>query len=179
MPTRPNCEHGWEIDALLFISYDWGYSYGPPASVTPVNLLKESFKIFINQVSPQKLQIGLPIIGYDWELPYIPSVTRANAITTTTAIEIAASAEATIRYNEITEAPYFFYNKNIGELHIVWFKDARSIDAISGFVAELDLQGLAIWNSMHFFTQMWFIINNKYEIEKVYGDNMTPDNIMI
>ncbi len=164
-----------QVDALLFLSYDWGYSYGPPASVTPVNILKGLFNIFINQVTSNKLQIGLPVIGYDWELPYIPGVTRANAISTATAIEIAASAETTIHYNDITEAPYFFYNKSIHNLHIVWFKDARSIDAISGFVNELDLQGLAIWNTMQFFNQMWFILNNKYEIEKVYGDNLTPD----
>jgi spore germination protein len=152
-------------DAILFLSYDWGYSYGPPVSVTPVNLAIKLLDYILTMVPPEKIFQGLPVIGYDWELPYIPGYTIANAITSDAAVQLAADMEVTIYFNEIAQAPYFFYNDP--DLHIVWFKDARSIDTIINIVPEYGLQGTAIWNIMQFFAQMWFIINNTFEIEKV------------
>lgn len=155
-------------DAMLFLSYDWGYSFGPPTSVTPVNILRTTISNIIKIVPPEKYVLGLPVIGYDWTLPYVPGSTIANAITSDAAIQLAANAGVSIQYNEVSAAPYFFYYSIImNELHNVWFKDARSIDAITRLVPEYGLQGISIWNNMFFFTQMWFIINNLYDILKM------------
>lgn len=155
------------VDGMLFLSYDWGYSFGPPASVTPVNIVREVLNSVTALVPPEKIFLGLPIVGYDWILPYIPGATRANAITSEGAILIASEQGVPIKYNEVSQAPYFFYVDADGELHIVWFKDARSIDAIAGLVPEYGLQGLSIWNIMYFYTQMWLVVNSEYDIEKV------------
>ncbi|MDF2486885.1 MAG: Peptidoglycan-binding lysin domain protein [Herbinix sp.] len=153
-------------DAMLFLSYDWGYSFGPPASVTPVNILREVINNIIKIVPPEKFVLGLPVIGYDWALPYVPGFTIANAIIPNAAILLAADQGALIRYNEVSAAPYYFYSIS-DELHNVWFKDARSIDTITRLVPEYGLQGISIWNNMFFFTQMWLVINNLYDILKV------------
>lgn len=154
-------------DSLLFLTYNWAFSYGPPASATPVNLVRKLIENITATVPPEKLSLGLPIIGYDWPLPYIPGYTKANAVTTDIAIQIAVDEGVPIQYNDIPQAPYFFYYKNKQELHNVWFRDARSIDAISKLVPEYDLEGLSIWNIMYFFTQMWFVLNNLFDFEKV------------
>ncbi|MDF2951775.1 MAG: Peptidoglycan-binding lysin domain protein, partial [Anaerocolumna sp.] len=52
-------------------------------------------------------------------------------------------------------------------MHIVWFKDARSFNAIAYLVYEYGLQGLSIWNIMNYNSQLWLVININYEIEKV------------
>jgi spore germination protein len=154
-------------DSMLFISYNWGYSYGPPASATPVNLLKILIENLTTTIPHEELFLGLPVIAYDWPLPYIQGYTKANAITNDSAISIAADSGVPIQYSDIAQAPYFFYYKSMQELHNVWFKDSRSIDAISDLVTEYNLEGISIWNLMYFFTQMWFVLNNKYNIEKV------------
>lgn len=154
-------------DSLLFLTYNWGYSYGPPASATPVNLLNTAISGIIEQVPPEKLCLGLPVIGYDWPLPYISGYTKANAITTDTAIQTAAYEKVPIQYNEISQAPFYFYNAGKQSIHNVWFKDARSINAISSLVPQYGLEGLSIWNLMYFFTQMWLVLNNEYDIEKI------------
>jgi spore germination protein len=154
-------------DAILIASYEWGYSFGPPASVAPVNIVKEILNHVVSNVPSDKVTIGLPIVGYDWQLPYIPGASRANAITSTAAIELAVANEVSIKYSEVSQAPYFFYTSVDNQLHIVWFKDARSVDVISGLVEEYNLQGMTVWNITYFYTQMWFVINNKYEIDKV------------
>jgi len=154
-------------DAILFLSYDWSYSLGPPASVTPVNILREVISEITKLVPPEKYVLGLPVIGYDWTLPYVPGYTIANAITSDAAIRIASDNGVSIKFNEISASPYFFYYFIEEELHNVWFKDARSINTITRLVPEYGLQGLSIWNNMFFFTQMWFVINNLYDIEKL------------
>ncbi len=154
-------------DAMLFLSYDWGYSFGPPASATPVNILREVITNITKIIPPEKYVLGLPVIGYDWTLPYVPGYTIANAITSDAAIQLAVNYEVSIQFNEISAAPYYFYYNAEGELHNVWFKDARSIDTITRLVPEYGLQGLSIWNNMFFFNQMWFVINNLYDIVKV------------
>lgn len=96
-------------DAMLFLSYDWGYSFGPPASVTPVNILREVISNAITIVPPDKFVLGLPVIGYDWALPYVPGYTKANSITSDAAIQMAAEKGVSIKFNEISAAPYYFY----------------------------------------------------------------------
>jgi spore germination protein len=59
-----------------------------------------------------------------------------------------------------------------GIFHLVWFNDARSFDARAKLVAEYDLQGLSLWTIMRFDTQMWFVINTQYYIEKILMINI-------
>lgn len=158
-------------DGILFLSYDWSYSLGPPGSNAPINIVKGILDKVTKSIPSDKLFFGFPVIGYDWLLPYIPGHTTGNAITNDLAIELAALANAEIQYSEIAEAPYFYYTNELNEFHIVWFKDARSIDANSDLVPDYDLQGLSIWNVMRFFAQMWFILNTKFKIDKVESAN--------
>lgn len=155
------------VDAILILAYDWGYSFGPPTSETSINIVREQLSELIKIVPSNKLVLGLPVIGYDWELPYIPGYTIANSITYDTAIQIAADNGVPIQFSEIAASPYFFYYSADGTLHNVWFKDSRSIDRITRLVPEFGLQGVSIWNNMFFFTQMWFVINNLYDIIRI------------
>lgn len=154
-------------DALLFLSYDWAYSFGPPASITPVNIVSEMIRNIINTVPQEKYVLGFAVIGYDWKLPYIPGYTIANAITSDAAIEIAQFNRVSIQFDAISASPYYFYYNIGGDLHNVWFNDARSIDAITRLIPGYGLSGLSTWNNMYFFTQMWFVINTLYDILKV------------
>jgi len=72
-------------------------------------------------------------------------------------------------FDVTAQAPYFFYvdSTTPPKQHIVWFKDARSIEAITKSATAYGLQGGGIWNIMKFFAQMWFIINTQFEIEKI------------
>ena len=111
-------------------------------------------------------------MGYDWSLPYIPGESKATVITTEISIDIASYKGIPIKYNEISQAPYFFYTQNDDTLHIVWFKDARSINAIMGLINDYELKGTSIWNIMYYFPQMWFVINTQYEIDRI--TDLTP-----
>jgi len=155
------------VDGILFASYDWARFYSYPSSIFPVNVLRELLDYVVSIVPSDFLFLGITTLGYDWTLPYVPGATDAIAIANNNAIQIAAENNIPIQFNEAAQSPYFYYMDINGILHLVWFNDARSFDARARLVAEYDLQGLSIWTIMRFDTQMWFIINTQYYIEKI------------
>jgi spore germination protein len=161
---------GREADYLQILSYGWGSSVGPPSATTPAFLSRLLLENAVTMVPPEKLFTGISVIGYNWQGPYIIGVTRANALTTDAAIELALLTGSTIMFEERSQAPYYeYYTSSAGTTvrHIVWFSDARTIDALMKFVPEFGIQGAGIWNIMNYFDQMWLVINSQYGINKV------------
>ena len=63
-----------------------------------------------------------------------------------------ARNEGVVQFDEESQTPYFNYTLRSGgrEIeHIVWFIDARSIDALLNLLIEHELLGNAIWNIMN------------------------------
>ncbi|NNJ32963.1 LysM peptidoglycan-binding domain-containing protein [Lacrimispora defluvii] len=155
------------IDEILFASYDWARFYSYPSSIFPINVIKELLEYITSIVSPELLSLGITTLGYDWTLPYVPGATDAIAIANNNAIQMAADGNIPILFNEAAYSPFFYYIGSDEIYHLVWFKDARSFEARINLVAEYNLQGLSLWTIMRFDTQMWFIINTQFNIEKV------------
>ena len=154
------------VDGIIFASYDWARTYGYPISIFPVNYLIELLDYAVRIIPSEKIFLGITTLGYDWTLPYIPGVTGATVITNQSAVHIAADNGIPIQFNDEAQSPFYYYTDSDGILHVVWFKDARSFDARARLAAEYNLQGLSLWTIMKFDTQMWFIINTQYYIEK-------------
>ena len=161
---------GQIANGIMILSYNWGYSFGPPAAVTSVFIARNFLDYAVAMIPPNKIYVGLPIIGYDWQLPYEIGVSRANSISTDSAVALAHEVGATIEYDKTSQSPFFKYIDNsygVPKQHIVWFKDARSVNSIVNSVPEYGFQGVGIWNIMNFFPQMWLVINSQYNIETV------------
>lgn len=162
---------GNTANEVLLLSYEWGYSFGPPAAATPIPLIREYLDFGVTQIPPEKIHIGIPVVAYNWELPYVSGVSTGNALSINAALQLARDVDAIILFDEISQAPYFYYYSGTTDVNstynIVWFKDARSIDVLTSLVPEYGLSGVAIWAIMSFFDQLWLIINTQYEIEKV------------
>lgn len=161
---------GQLADYLLILSYGWGSFAGPPSPVTPVFLSRRLLEDAVTMVPSEKIYTGISVIGYDWSGPYVIGLSKANALTTNAAIELALLTGSTIKFEENSQAPYFEYQTSDARnpvRHIVWFSDARTIDSLIKFVPEFSIQGGGIWNIMSYFAQMWLVINSQYNISKV------------
>ncbi len=154
------------VDGIIFASYDWARSFSYPSSIFPVDVLRELLDYAVSIIPSDKILLGVTTQGYDWTLPYVPGATGAVVMSNNRAVQIAAENGLVIQFNDAAQSPYFYYENCDGTLHVIWFKDARSFDARAELVEEYNLQGLSIWTIMRFDTQMWFIINTKYYIEK-------------
>lgn len=61
---------GQAANGVLLMTYEWGYTYGPPMAVAPINKVKEVLDYAITQIDTNKISLGIPNYGYDWPLPY-------------------------------------------------------------------------------------------------------------
>lgn len=161
---------GRVVNRVILLSYEWGFSFGPPLSVTSYDLVRQFLDEAIIQISPDKIFLGIPSIGYNWQLPYIENVSKVYSVSNRAAINLAVEVGATIFFDELLQAPHFHYfddSTGVSVPHIVWFKDARSINSLVKFVPDYGLYGVGIWNIMSFFAQLWIVINSQYEIISV------------
>lgn len=160
-------EIGAISDTVLLMTYEWGYTYGPPMAVAPLNKVAEVLDYAVTEIPPEKILMGIPNYGYDWQLPFERGVTRATTIGNQQAIEIAARYGAEIQFDETAQSPYFEYFTRNGVKHVVWFEDIRSIQQKLDLADEFRLRGVGYWNIMRPFAQNWALISALYDVQKV------------
>ena len=152
---------GAAADYVLLMTYEWGYTYGPPLPVAPLNRVREVVEYAVSRIPAAKILMGMPNYGYDWTLPYIAGESKARSIGNEQAVDIAREVGADILYDETAQSPHFGYVMD-GQEHVVWFEDARSVRAKLALAAEFGLFGVSVWNLMRYFTQMWLVYDALY-----------------
>jgi spore germination protein len=152
---------------ITFMNYEWATNINPPSPISSIRKLDVFLDYLIRFIPPTKLNIGLATIGYDWELPYSAGLTSVNSLTIENAIKLASNYGEMIRFDEVSQTPFFNYTTENNIEHIVWFIDARSIKALLDLVTKYELLGTSVWNITVYNPQLWSIINSLYEIEKI------------
>ncbi len=150
-------------DYVILMTYEWGYQFGPPLAVAPINNVEEVVRYAVSAIPPEKILLGIPNYGYDWPLPYVKGETEAKGLSTTAAFDLAYQKGANIIFDEESKAPYFNYYDENGKEHVVWFENARSIKAKLGLVDKYSLGGISIWQIMRYFPQLYSILGAEYE----------------
>ena len=150
---------------VLLMTYEWGYTYGPPLPVSPLPSIRRVLDYAVSRISPQKIYMGISNYGYNWALLFVQGKSKAESISTNEAIEIAARNNAVIQYDYDAEAPFFKYTE-YGINHIVWFEDARSINAKLSLVNEYKFHGALYWNWMRPNPQNLLVLNAQVNIRR-------------
>lgn len=158
--------HGEIADFVVLMTYEWGYSGGPPMAVSPIGPVRQVIEYALTEMPANKIMMGQNLYGYDWTLPYVPGGQYARAVSPQQAIQIAAENNVPIRYDTRAQAPYFNYTDGQGRRHVVWFEDARSIQAKFNLVKELGLRGVSYWKLGLSFPQNWLLIEENFDVVK-------------
>ncbi|MBS6367596.1 MAG: LysM peptidoglycan-binding domain-containing protein [Clostridiales bacterium] len=158
---------GEQADAVLLMTYEWGYSYGPPMAVSPLQSVRSVLDYAITEIPPEKIFLGFPNYAYDWTLPFEAGGNRARVISHEMAVELAVRYGVEIQYDEASATPYFFYQPEDGVVHEVWFEDARSTQAKLLLIEEYGLRGVGYWNDMRSFVQGFSVQNAMYTLERL------------
>lgn len=159
--------HGEIVDFVILMTYEWGWSGGPPYAVAPVDLVEDVVKYAVSVIPPKKIMIGMPLYGYDWPLPYMPDGQWAKRISPQDAIKLAAEKGQSITFDDQTKSPTFKYYDVDGVQHEVWFEDARSVEEKLKLVNKYGLRGTSYWVLGVPFPQNWLVLDDMYKIEKV------------
>lgn len=157
---------GNAANTVLLMTYEWGYTYGPPMAVAPLNKVREVVEYGVSRIDNSKIYMGIPNYGYDWLLPFQQGVSKAKSIGNEEAVRIAERYGAEILFDSTAQSPYFNYYDESGGRHEVWFEDVRSIMAKYALIDEFNLRGSGYWNLMRSFMQNWSYVNSQYQIEK-------------
>ncbi|MBW4846621.1 MAG: LysM peptidoglycan-binding domain-containing protein [Lachnospiraceae bacterium] len=158
---------GDAANRVFLMTYEWGYTFGPPMAVAPINMVRKVVEYAVTAIPTEKISLGIPNYGYDWPLPYERGVTRARTINNLEAIQIAIDHGVEIQFDEVAMSPYFHYWQ-YGVQHEVWFEDVRSYKAKFDLIKEFGLTGAGYWQLMQFFRANWLLLEQMFVIKK-YG----------
>lgn len=156
---------GEAADSVLLMTYEWGYTFGPPLAVAPINKVREVVEYALTRIPAEKIDLGIPNYGYDWPLPFERGITRAKTIGNIEAVQIAIDNGAEIMFDEVAMTPYFNYTQN-GIRHEVWFEDVRSLREKFRVIEDYGLRGAGYWQIMQLFRANWTLLADTFYIQK-------------
>ena len=154
---------GEAANEVLLMTYEWGYKYGPPMAVAPLNKVRQVVEYALTEIPPEKILLGVPNYGYDWILPFVRGESQAVTIGHVEAVQIAINNGVSIQYDETAQSPFFFYERD-GVMHEVWFEDVRSLERKYDLIREFGLRGMGVWQIMRLFRAMWLLYEDVFEI---------------
>lgn len=157
---------GAAANQVLIMTYEWGYTYGPPLAVAPINRVRAVLDYAVSAIPREKVNLGIPNYAYDWTLPYIRGESAAENISNVEAVRRAGQYGAVIQFDEIAQSPFYEYTTPAGIAHVVWFEDVRSIRAKLALITEYGLMGADYWSLMKPFRANWLLLNTTYMIEE-------------
>lgn len=160
---------GAVADKSLVMTYEWGYTYGPPMAVAPIGEIRRVLDYTVSRIPSAKVLMGIPNYGYNWTLPYVRGESRAKSLSNVAAVDLVIAKNAAIQYDERAATPFFTYFEREGGKpieHEVWFDDAKSMDAKLRLMNEYGLAGGSVWNVMNYFPALWAVMNSLYSIRK-------------
>lgn len=158
--------HGALTNHVILMTYEWGHTYGPPMPVAPITEVRKVIQYAVTAIPRQKIFMGIPNYGYNWVLPWKQG-DRATTLSNTGAVDLARREGARIQYDQKAQAPFFNYYDDNKKEHIVWFDDARSIEAKMRLLNQYRLGGASYWTIGKYFPQNWLVLSSLYDVRKI------------
>ena len=167
------------VDYIMVMAYDFHQRSSPQAGpVAPLFGGKESWDDDINQhladfvkvVPHEKLLLGVPFYGYEWQTTSRDAQAHTFPQTGSTASFkrvqqiLAQKKELQVEenWNEEALSPYLSYLED-GKIYVIYYENSRSLSYKLDYVNQLDLGGISIW-ALGYEDQSreyWDVINRK------------------
>ncbi|NBI30147.1 LysM peptidoglycan-binding domain-containing protein [Chengkuizengella marina] len=157
--------HGRIADFVILMTYEWGYRLGPPQAISPIDQIKRVLDYAVTVIPRDKIYFGFQIYARDWLLPHVQGQ-EAETFSSQEAILRAIKYGADIKYDNITQSPYYRYRDEQGRMHEVWFEDARSAQAKFDTVKDYNLKGISYWVLGYPFPQNWVLLEDNFTVTK-------------
>jgi spore germination protein len=129
---------GSAVDQVRVMTYDYSWDTSPPGPMAPVDWVDDVIAWTVTQIPPEKVFLGIVLLGYDWGAGPGVTVDHEQART------IAARTDAAVQRTD-DGSPWFTYDDPSGDSHEVWYEDAESARVKLDLVAEYGLGGAFFW----------------------------------
>lgn len=125
-------------DRVRIMAYDFSWSSSPAGPVAPLAWVDAVAAFAASQMPAAKVNLGMPLYGYDWV------GSNGTGVTWSQAEERRTSSGAVLRRSSDGSEPWFTYRAS-GVDRTVWYSDATSTGAKLGVVDKYGLSGLTFW----------------------------------
>ena len=164
-----NPNHGWSgafdyralapnVDYLIPMAYDEHWSTARPGPVASIPWVERIINYTVSVVPREKILLGAPFYGYDWEDNDEPN--RATGLRWPTALDRAREHGAGIHWDEVNQTPFFRYTNAEGTDRVVYFENERSLKARMQLVRDYGLAGVAFWRFGQEEDNAWRVIRD-------------------
>lgn len=150
------------VDYIVVMAYDFhtrsSARSGPVAPLlsdgeTWSESINGYLKAYTQKVSPEKILLGVPFYGYEWQTTsaepqsFTFPQTGATASYRRVSELLARKEELQLQehWDEAALSPYLTYTQN-GNHYTVYYENAQSVAYKLEYVRQLDLAGIAIWS---------------------------------
>ncbi|KMY54882.1 spore gernimation protein [Bacillus sp. FJAT-27231] len=158
--------HGRIVDFVILMTYEWGYRFGPPQAISPLNQIRRVLDYAVTVIPRNKIFFGFQLYARDWLLPHQQGQ-EAETFDMQEAVRRAVQHGASIQYDTASQSPFYRYTDEQGRTHEVWFEDARSAQAKFDLVKEYNLRGISYWVLGYPFPQNWLLLQSNFRIRKI------------
>ncbi|QCJ42987.1 LysM peptidoglycan-binding domain-containing protein [Bacillus sp. S3] len=148
-------------DLVAVMTIDYGYPGGPPDPVAPVSWMEQVIQYSITQINPRKLQIAMPLYGYD----KVVHTNKTHAQSVLGAQNQAISTGSPIEFNQTAKSPWYRYWHGVEE-HVVWFEDIRSYIEKYRLIDIYQLSGTTFWQISLPAPQNWAYLSKNINVLK-------------
>lgn len=157
--------HGALMDYVILMTYEWGYRFGPPQAISPIDQIIRVLDYAVTVIPREKIYFGFQIYARDWMLPHVKGQ-EAETFSCQEALIRAVQFDVEIQYDTVAQSPFYRYRDDQGREHEVWFEDARSAQVKFDTVKEYELQGISYWTLGYPFPQNWTLLGENFFLTK-------------
>lgn len=136
-------ELGRFADKVQLMTYDEHGSWGEPGAVASYPWVENVLKYATSQIPAEKVLLGLPAYGYDWNLS--AGKGHHKAVAWKAMPGLLEKSGAVPQWDERMKSPFVKYRAEDGSQHVVWYENERSIRAKLDLVKRYRLGGVAMW----------------------------------
>jgi spore germination protein len=148
-------------DMVAVMTIDYGYPGGPPDPIAPIWWMEQVVQYSITQINPRKLQIAMPLYGYDKVVG--TNVTRAMSVVS--AQNQAISTGSQVQFDQRSMSPWYRH-WSTGVEQIVWFEDIRSFIEKYRLMDLYQLSGTTFWQISLAAPQNWAYLSKNIAVMK-------------
>jgi spore germination protein YaaH len=129
---------GQAADKVRIMAYDHHWSTSAPGAVAPLTWVDQVAAFATTRIAPAKVQLGVPLYGYDW----VGSAGEGQTFDVLNSRRTTYGA--TRQWSTADSAPWFRYTAS-GVTHEVWYEDAQSVGPKLGVADKYGLAGVVFW----------------------------------
>ncbi len=132
---------GEAADILQVMTYDQHGPWGLPGPVAGLNWVEPCVVYAASVVAPDKLSLGIPAYGYDWNTTAKTGVQVFWKDIPT----LISKTGSTPQWDAASSSPFFTYHTADGSSHVVWYENEKSIPLKSALAVSYKLAGVSVF----------------------------------